>query len=180
MSTNKHNQINTKAEGLRLIYVDMAHKADKNSDGKAEIIYGISSPFRLPKGMNIKEACFVVAYLTNMVQEEYGLERASYSNVAKVSSLLEEYGFTRLKGYQIGYSHILKDHPTPNSKVDTSDCEEIDGVADLFTINGNIKMFKNSDLYKRFFGWYTTKTDPETLKKLYKKINSIALPCEME
>ena len=155
---------------IRLYYVAFGTFADKTKVGQT---YGISSPFRLPNGMSVEDACKVVSYLSDKIETENDLEPACEKSVAMVSNILSNYGFERVEGKEKGHYHaVTRYYPLIKVKEGAFPaCNKIDGVVDLFTVGGDFKVFKNSELYDRYFDWYTEDVSLEEVQEIYKKIN---------
>lgn len=155
---------------IRLYYVAFGTFANKTKIGQT---YGISSPFRVPTDMSIEDACKVVSYLSDKVETENDLEPACEKSVAMVSNILTNYGFEKVEGKEKGHYHAVTEY-CPTRKVESGvfpACEEIKGVVDLFSVGGDLKVFKHSDLHSRYFDWYTEKVSLEEVKEIYRKIN---------
>ena len=135
--------------------------------------YGVSSPFRLPNGMTFEDAFKVVSYLSDKVETENNLEPASEKSVIMVSNILENYGFRKVDAVS---SYV------PFSKIKTAfpAGEQIEGVVDLFTVGGNFRTFKKTDLHKRYFDWYSKGVTAEKIQDIYKDIRKeFLLPDDM-
>ena len=156
---------------IRLYYVAM-EKFTRYGTGESKIgqTFGISSPFRIPRGMSIEDACKIVSYLSEKVEKENNLEPASEKSVAMVSNLLSSYGFDKVESKAIGHFHIVSDF-VPFHRVRTDSFAEgkkIDGVVDLFSVGGDFKVFNRSDLRERYFDWFTPKVSKEDVTDMYK------------
>lgn len=155
---------------IRLIYIRM-EKFNKGGDPLESRIgqtLGVSSPFVLPKGVSLNNACKLVSYLSKKVEEENQLEPASEASVALVSNLLGEYGFSKVEGYNHGHIHVVS-YLHIAKKIEVDHCEVVEGCADLFTVDGSFKLFKKSNLYKRYFNWFDEKTKKEEIDKIFSK-----------
>ena len=51
--------------------------------------FGISSPFKIPEGMTLEDACKVISYLSLLIEKKHNLEPASQKSVAMVSNILQ-------------------------------------------------------------------------------------------
>ena len=143
--------------------------------------YGVSSPFRLPNGMIFEDAFKVVSYLSDKVETENNLEPASEKSVIMVSNILENYGFRKVEGEEKGHFHAVSSY-VPFSKIKTAfpAGEQIEGVVDLFTVGGNFRTFKKTDLHKRYFDWYSKGVTAEKIQDIYKDIRKeFLLPDDM-
>ena len=143
--------------------------------------YGVSSPFRLPNGMTFEDAFKVVSYLSDKVETENNLEPASEKSVIMVSNILENYGFSKVEGEEKGHFHAVSTY-VPFRKIKTAfpACEKIEGVVDLFTVGGNFRTFKKTDLHKRYFDWYSKGVTAEKIQDIYKDIRKeFLLPDDM-
>lgn len=153
-------------EGVRLIFVNMDLVKGDNSS-TIETTYSVFNPFKLPKGMSLNEALYVISYLRTQAFETFGYDKNSYDNANKINSLLEEYDFKKLKGYNVGYSRLNLPIPPQSKLISLSGTEQIDGIADLFFVTGNIKCFKQTELYSRFFRWFRPTTSSQEVSKIY-------------
>lgn len=157
---------------IRLFYVRIEKYVEYGTNQtKIGQIFGISSPFRLPREMAIGDAFKVVSYLSEMVEKKYNLEPASMKSVGKVSEILSDYGFERVEGYRHGYSHATGEY-SPLRKICTEQlgCGKIDGVVDLFTIGGDLNLFEKSDLNDRYFDWFAENVTKQDIEQIYKNI----------
>lgn len=69
-STKSGGDYNIKTPAIRLFYVAFTPFVVYD-DGIMKLgqTYGISSPFKLPEGMSIEDACKVVSYLSDLVEK---------------------------------------------------------------------------------------------------------------
>ena len=160
---------------IRLFYVAI-EKFDRYgvNGGKAfGKTFGVSSPFLLPSNMKLDDAYKVVSYLSEKVEKEEGLEPASEKSVARVSNLLEYYGFDKLYGYSHGHFHGVQDALIPFRKITVENLgfdAYCYNVIDLFTVGGNFKLFNKTSLSDRYFEWFTKGITEEEVKEIYKNI----------
>lgn len=107
-------------------------------------------PFLLPDGMKREEAFKVLSYLSDFIEKKLHLESCSYNSVAALDKVidLKRLGFRRLK--------IKLDHNSPE-------------VIDLYTITGRIKLFKDSNQYKKYFEWYTEGVTFDEVRNIYSR-----------
>ena len=158
---------------IRLYYVAF-NKFKRYGTGYTYIgqTYGISSPFRLPRDMSIEDACKVVSYLSEKVEKENDLEPASEKSVAMVSNELTKYGFERVESKEHGHYHAVAEYiPFTKIRASIPMSMEIDGVVDLFSVGGDFKMFKKSDLHDRYFNWFTAGISNDEVKDIYDQIS---------
>ena len=116
-----------------------------------------------------------------MRETEYNLEPASEKSVIMVSNILENYGFRKVEGEEKGHFHAVSSY-VPFSKIKTAfpAGEQIEGVVDLFTVGGNFRTFKKTDLHKRYFDWYSKGVTAEKIQDIYKDIRKeFLLPDDM-
>ena len=157
---------------IRLCYVAMEKfKRYGTEETKVGQTYGFSSPFRLPYEMTIEDACRVVSFLSEKVENENNIEPASEQSVAMVSKGLASFGFDRVESRPHGHIHTVSEYdPMRRIQSEALGCGEIDGVVDLFTIGGDFKVFKRSDLYDRYFDWFTEGVSQQEVFDIYKNI----------
>lgn len=134
--------------------------------------YGISSPFVLPKDMSLEDACKVVSFLSDKVERENDLKPVCAKSVAMVSNILEKYGFETINGKEKGYFHTVTEYG-PFQKIESGlpVCDKMSGVVDLFSVNGDFKLFKKSKLHDRYFDWYKEGITQEQITNIYKNIH---------
>ncbi|MBO5910464.1 MAG: hypothetical protein J6Q15_03035 [Clostridia bacterium] len=154
---------------IRLIYVYFEKFTRHDGTRALGITYGISSPFKLPDGMNIEDACKVVSYLSEKVEAENNLIPASENSVAMVSNILKDYGFSKIEGYPHGHCHMVQEYSYGSKLVGQK--ASINGVVDLFSVGGDFGLFKKSDLYDRYFNWFTESVTKEEINEIYKNIS---------
>lgn len=162
---------------IRLYYVSLGKFTRYGTtEEKIGTTFNISSPFRLPIDMTVEDACKVISYLSEKVEKEYDFEPASQSSVAMVSKLLEKYGFDKVEGHVHGYSHAIQEYHAQRRINVTSGHphkEKVDGIVDLFTVGGDFKLFKKSNLNDRYFNWFTEGVTREEVEKIYEKIHKL-------
>lgn len=158
---------------IRLYYVALS-KFNRYAEGEIKVgqTHGISSPFYLPRGMTIEDACKVVSYLSEKVEKEFNYEPASEDSVAMVSKKLRDFGFDKKEGCPHGHFHAVGKYPL-FSKIKSSfeACDEIESVVDLFSVGGDFKVFKKTELHDRYFDWFTPNVTEQEIIDIYKKIN---------
>lgn len=172
-STKSENEYNIKTPAIRLFYVAFTPFVSYD-DGLLKLgqTYGISSPFKCPKGMSIQDACKVVSYLSDMVENENHLEPACEQSIILVSHILEDYGFKKIETENKGLFHWVSYYNSQKIiSADLSSCKKIKGVVDLFSVDGNFDTFKKSDLFDRYFEWYTEGITNQKVSEIYKNIN---------
>jgi len=157
---------------LRLYYVAL-EKFTRYGTTETKIgqTYGISSPFRLPHNMSIEDACKVVSYLSDKVEKENDLEPACEESVIMVSNILEKYGFSKVESKEKGHYHAVSNYiPFHKIRANFPVCDKIEGVVDLFTVGGDFKVFKKTDLHNTYFDWYSKGVTQQEVADIYKSI----------
>lgn len=171
--TDGINGHNKKASSIRLFYVAFAPFVGYDNGAlKVGQTYGISSPFKLPKGMTVQDACKVVSYLSDLVEKRNNLEPACEQSVILVSHMLEDYGFKKIETKSKGRFHSVSYYDSQRISTELSPCKKIEGVVDLFSVDGNFDIFKKSDLSDRYFEWYTEGVTNQEVANIYKNINN--------
>lgn len=163
---------------IRLCYIAL-EKFYRYGSGEPKIgeTICISSPFKLPKNMSLSDACKVISYLSEKVETENLIEPASEASVALVSQMLNDYGFKKQEACEHGHFHSVGDYP---AKVCVTHPQALQESADtttfLFTVGGHFKVFKKSNLYDRYFDWFTPNVTKEEIEKIYDKANANTKP----
>lgn len=158
---------------IRLIYISLEiFRRYDTSKLKIGETLCVTSQFELPTNMTMKQACKVISYLSEKVEQENGLEPASVASVAEVSQILENYGFKKIPNCEKGHSHCVRNY-VPFTKIPVS-CKKEEGVADLITFAGKT-CFKHSEMYSRYFDWFTEGVSLQEVADIYEKIG---LPLE--
>lgn len=109
-------------------------------------------PFMLPNGMTREEGFKVLSYLTDFIEKRKEIEPCSLESVRILDGVLdlERFGFTRI-----------------NTQLPTDSAD----VINLFTVSGRILLFKKSELYSKYFEWYTKGVTLEEVENIYNKYN---------
>ena len=156
------------ADKIRLIYVAI-EKYNSRFDLKDKLgtIYNSSSPFKIPEGMTMQEAYKVISYISELVERTYNKEPASSDSVALTSYTLGNYGFEKIDGYQKGYSHSTEEY-TGRGKVIRE--TTIPATMDLYTVGGDFSQFKKSNLYSKYFNWFTENVSIEEVQAIYDRL----------
>ena len=142
-----HKIGNQKIYRLHYVYLN-CHKSAYTRRKLIEYISLPQKPFTLPNGMSREDAFKVLSYLTDYIERRDDVDPCSAKSVKILDSVLnlERFGF---------------------KKVEENNKNEI---IDLFTVTGDLLMFKNSDLYNKYFEWYTENVTKEEVEEIYKNI----------
>jgi len=149
---------NNRAKRIRLVYVSIARYFQYTDDiiptGIGET-YLASSVFEIPSGLDIEKTCKIISYLSDKVEKGANIEPCSSDSVCAVSHELKNYGFKKVEGYGPHNYHAHGQY-VPFSKI-TIDSEhiEIPECIDLFTVDGDSRLFRRSNLACRYFNWYS-------------------------
>lgn len=165
----KNNAIDElSSDKIRLIYVAI-EKYNSRFDLKDKLgtIYNSSSPFKLPEGMTMQEAYKVISYISELVERTYNKEPASSDSVALTSHTLGSYGFEKIEGFPKGYSHSTEEY-TGRGKVIKETV--IPATMDLYTVGGDFNQFKKSNLYSKYFNWFTENVSLQEVQAIYDRI----------
>ncbi len=158
---------------IRLIYISL-EKFNQYGTGEEKIgqTLGISNPFKLPKGMSLTDACRLVSYLSEKVEQENNLEPACEKSVAMVSHLLPQYGFEKIEAHTHGHFHSVAEYCV-HRKITTIFSKKLDGVTDLMSVGGDFELFKKCDLHDRYFDWFFEGVTKEEAEQICQKASSI-------
>lgn len=151
---------------IRLMYVSMEKFLSHDNTTKVGTTIDTSKVLFLPRCMTIEDACKVVSYISEKVEKECNLEPASPKSVAITTRLLEKIGFNSSDRYESGHFHTVSENK-PLRKIYLSN--DINGVTDLFTVGGNLKLFNKSDMNERYFEWFTAGVTKEEVTEIYKR-----------
>ena len=150
--TLKENEFDAELENhdiYRLYYINyhiMGRPKSIFSFGKnIGLINWPFKPFMLPNGMSREEGFKVLSYLANYIEKNKDIEPASLKSVKILDGVLdlERLGFKRVEE------------------------KDEDKIINLFTVGGRFYLFKKSELYKKYFEWYTEDVSLEEVKRIY-------------
>ena len=162
---------------IRLMYVRFEKFISHEDITKLGTTLGVSSPFMIPKGMSIENACKVISYLSEKLEKEYNVEPASEDSVALVSRELSKYGFEKLEcDYTPGHYHSVSQYHLLN-KIETEFDESLKATTDLITFDGSKKLFKKSVLGGKYFNWFTENVTEKDVIDIY--LDSYITPPEV-
>ena len=134
---------------FRLHYLDYYRVGEEYriSTNNIGVLEWVSKPFQFPEGMSFEEGFKVLSYLTDFIEKRSDVDVCSLTSVRILSSVLQldRFGFKQVK------------------EIDDSD------ITDLFTINGRISLFKNSEFYPNYFEWYKKGVSKKEVISIYKK-----------
>ena len=148
---------------IRLVYVEIG---SARSYGRIGVTIGASSSFALPEGMNLKEACKVISYLSEKIEKQYNLEPGCRESLARVSRILENYGFKKTNINSQGYVHMLMEvGPMRRINIPLS---KVEGCANLYTVAG-MDWFRRSNLYNDYFEWFTENVKESEFNQIINK-----------
>ena len=102
-------------------------------------------PFKLPEGMSREDGFKVLSYLTDNVEKNSGAEPFTLNSVRIIDKVLdlERFGFRRVEE------------------------KNEDNILNLFTVTGRLLLFQKSDLYPKYFEWYTEGVTRREVQKIY-------------
>lgn len=174
---NNTNQVK-QSSVIRLYYVALEKfSAYGTNQAKIGQTHGISNPFKLPDGMNIEDALGVISYLSGKIEKENNLQHACEKSVDLTSKILSDYGFEKIETDKKGHYHAVAEY-VPLMQIKATNfpaCKQINGAVDLFTVGGDFKIFKNTDLYERYFNWFKKGITRRDVEAIYKKIGATHL-----
>jgi len=135
----------------RLYYVDYHRIGERYGRlyNNVGVINWPGKPFMFPKGMFREEGFKVLSYLTDFIEKRDDTEPCSLKSVRTLDGVLdlERFGFTRVKE------------------------DDENKILNLFTVSGRLLLFKRSDLYPKYFEWYTENVTLEEVTNIYAKYN---------
>lgn len=131
----------------RLHYINY-HRTDEDHSLKRNNVALIAwpfTPFMLPDNMNREDALKVLSYLTDNIEKRDDVDSCSLYSLKILDGILnlKQFGFKRVK-------------ETDENK-----------ILDLFTINGDVSLFKKSKLYSKYFEWYKPDITLEDVETIY-------------
>ena len=143
------------------------------------LTYASSSPFTIPEGLNLKQACLIISCLTDYCKNA-GKVNSLGSTTPAVSYMLEDWGFKKVENaddYKF-YCHAnLKDHIPFKAKNLTTDYENYsnEGIVDLITCDCGNLILKRCSIKDYYFNWYTPNVSEEDIQAIY-TLNDMSLP----
>ena len=160
-------------EKIRLIHLDLERYTQYGTGrDMLGVFYNVvSNPFELPMGMTMEEACKVVSFLSEKIENENSIEPASAKSVKKVAKSLESWGFKKVEN---NAKHHATWHTTEvfSKKINLL-IDKLDGVTDLFTVGG-MDLFKNSNMYEYYFNWFTEGVSNKEIAAIYNNVYKAA------
>lgn len=135
----------------RLYYVDY-HRIGQGygmKNNNIGIINWSFEPFMLPNGMTREEGFKVLSYFTDIIEKREDIDVGSFKSVKTLDENIDlgRIGFTRVKE------------------------NDEDKILNLFTVSGRVLLFKKSDLYQKYFEWYSENVTLNEVKEIYTKYN---------
>lgn len=136
----------------RLYYVDFHRIGNEiyvNNHDNIGMINWRCKPFMLPDGMTREEGFKVLSYLTDYIEKRKDIKPCSLKSVTTLDGILdlERFGFTRVEE------------------------KDENKILNLFTVTGRLLLFKKSELYLKYFEWYTEGISKKEVKEIYNKYN---------
>lgn len=103
------------------------------------------SPFKMPEGMSREDGFKVLSYLTDDIEKQPDVGPYSLKAVRTLDKVLdlERFGFTRVE-----------------------ETDE-DKILNLFTVTGRLLLFQKSNLYPKYFEWYTEGVSRREVQRIY-------------
>lgn len=135
----------------RLYYVDY-HRIGQGygmKNNNIGIINWNFEPFMFPNGMTREEGFKVLSYFTDVIEKKEDIDVGSFKSVKTLDEniALGRIGFTKVKE------------------------NDENKILNLFTVSGRVLLFKKSDLYQKYFEWYSENVTLNEVKEIYTKYN---------
>ena len=135
----------------RLYYVDY-HRIGQGygmKNNNIGIIDWNFEPFMFPNGMTREEGFKVLSYFTDVIEKKEDIDVGSFKSVKTLDEniALGRIGFTKVKE------------------------NDENKIINLFTVSGRVLLFKKSDLYQKYFEWYSENVTLNEVKEIYTKYN---------
>lgn len=135
----------------RLYYVDY-HRIGQGygmKNNNIGIINWNFEPFMFPNGMTREEGFKVLSYFTDVIEKKENIDVGSFKSVKTLDEniALGRIGFTKVKE------------------------NDENKIINLFTVSGRVLLFKKSDLYQKYFEWYSENVTLNEVKEIYTKYN---------
>ena len=166
---NRENFLNSNKPNIRLVFVHLSPFTAHDGTKKIGETYGVSSKFSIPKNTTLEDACKIISYLSETIEKKENLTAGWQESVIKTSQKLQDFGFNKIENTKIGYIHAVSKY-TQHLEINDIIPEETDTL-DLFTISGNLSLFENSDISKRYFNWFTEGITTSDVTEIYKKLD---------
>lgn len=154
---------------IRLVYISLEKYKDHDDYPTIWHDFGMSQSYILPENMSIENACKVISYLTESIVRKHNFKSACPRSVSLVENELDRYGFKRIgdgwSGHIFYTSREIEFSPSLQRVYNQGN-----SAVDLFTVGGDFKLFKRTNLYNRYFKWFTSGITKDEVKDIYKKI----------
>lgn len=161
-------------EKIRLFYVSLSRFTRYGGGKRIGQTFGISCTLKAPKGMDTKQACKVVSFLSELVEKDGSIAEASETSVQIVGAYLRHLGFDKVEKDAVDYSHRHAVSYDTKRAIDFEESKVLPypvlGTTDLFTVNGDIKLFEQSSLMDRYFDWFTPGVTEKEVREIYDSI----------
>ncbi len=158
---------------IRLVYFSLEKYKDHDDYPRLSQGFGMSCAYILPENMSIENACKVVSYLSELIEQKHNLEPACPRSISLVDNELERYGFVRIKDGWSGYIHGTSYYTSRAIELSPTlqrVYNQGNGAVDLFTVGGDLKLFKRTNLYNRYFEWFTSGITKDEVKDIYNQL----------
>lgn len=135
----------------RLYYVDY-HRIGQGygmKNNNIGIINWNFEPFMFPNGMTREEGFKILSYFTDVIEKREDIDVGSFKSV----KILDE----NINLGRIGFTKIKENDENK--------------ILNLFTVSGRVLLFKKSDLYQKYFEWYSKNVTKDEVKEIYAKYN---------
>ena len=133
----------------RLYYVNyhrIGEYAGRRDDNIGVLAWN-SKPFMFPINMSYEDGFKVLSYLTDYIEKREDIKPFSLGSVMTLDNVLnlDRLGFRRVEE------------------------ENEDNILNLFTVSGRLLLFKNCNLYSKYFEWYSENVTYEEVVDIFSK-----------
>ncbi len=178
---------NDDIKNIRLVYVSIE---DDNENGDENVIINQSPVYKIPNRMTLEDTAKLLSYINETIEFNFEVDTDSLECQKLVQKYMPHYGFetndelnqeiinkkiassllTLKKSNVYIQTEYMSKKPDATLAIDLDTPEK---TLDFFTVSGNWHAFKQSNIYKDYFNWFTPFTSTSEAQEIYQK-------CQME
>lgn len=176
---------NDDVKNFRLIYVNIE---DEKEMGDETVVVNQSPVYKIPSGMDLEDTAKVLSYINETIEGNFETDTDSLECQKIVQKYMPHYGFEineelsqEMINKKIGSSlltlkkaNVYIQTEYMSKKPDATlvvDLDTPENTLNFFTVSGNWPTFKQSNMHKEYFNWFTPFVSTSEVEEVYQKCN---------
>lgn len=176
---------NDDVKNFRLVYVNIE---DEKETGDETVVINQSPVYKIPSGMDLEDTAKVLSYINETVEGNFETDTDTLNCQKIVQKYMPHYGFEANEELNqeiinkkiesslltLKKSNVYIQTEYMSKKPDATlviDLDTPENTLNFFTVSGNWHTFKQSNMHKEYFNWFTPFVSTSEVEEIYQKCN---------